>query len=120
MYLAPKSPVPNHSHLPVLLVRAAFKGQTPGQIEHALAERGWPRAWRGGIYSFHHDHSTAHEVLVIARVTLGGEGETRLQVGEGDVRMLPAGTGHKNGGSSPALLVVGAYAQVPDWERLPV
>ena len=57
---------------------------------------------------------------MIARVTLGGEGETRLQVGEGDALVLPAGTGHKNGGSSPALLVVGAYAQVPDWERLPV
>lgn len=147
LWLTPNGPVPNHPRLPVLIARAAFQGQAPAQIEKTLAECGWTRAWRNGIYGFHHYHSTAHEVLVISRgqaqVMLGGEGGTPLQVGEGDVLVLPAGTGHKNGGSSADLLVIGAYAQgrdwnlcrpeetaveeanariaqVPDWERLPV
>ena len=75
--LAPNGGVPNTPR-PVLIYRAALTGRTPAQIEHHLAERGWTNAWRNGIYDFHHYHSTAHEVLVIARgqarLTLGGEG----------------------------------------------
>ncbi|BDP40899.1 hypothetical protein DAETH_08680 [Deinococcus aetherius] len=106
-------PVPNNA-LPARLYRAALKGHTPAQIEQHLSERGWTNAWRNGIYGFHHYHSTAHEVLVIvrgqARVTLGGEGGPQVQVEEGDVLVLPAGTGHRNDGSSADLLVIGAYA----------
>ncbi|WP_216325529.1 cupin domain-containing protein [Deinococcus aestuarii] len=112
-------PVPNNP-LPARLYRAALKGRTPAQIEGHLAERGWTNAWRNGIYPFHHYHSTAHEVLVIARgqarVTLGGEGGPQVTVGEGDVLLLPAGTGHRNDGSSPDLLVIGAYAGGRDWD----
>lgn len=104
-------PVPN-SALPARLYRAVLQDRTPAQIEAHLVERGWTNAWRDGIYDFHHYHSTAHEVLVIvrgqARLTLGGEGGP--QVGEGDVLVLPAGTGHRNDGSSADLLVIGAYA----------
>lgn len=112
-------PVPNNPE-PVRLYRAALKGRTPAEIEAHLAERGWTNSWRGGIYSFHHYHSTAHEVLVIARgraiLTLGGEGGRQVRVGEGDVLLLPAGTGHKHDGSSPDLLVIGAYAGGRDWD----
>jgi hypothetical protein len=56
---------------------------TPG------AEPGWT------IYSFHHLHSTAHEVLGIvagsAAVILGGPGGRRFDVRRGDVLVLPAG-----------------------------
>lgn len=45
--------VPN-SALPARLYRAAFVGRSPGQIEVALAGRGWTGAWRNGIYPFQH------------------------------------------------------------------
>ncbi|EYB68055.1 Twin-arginine translocation pathway signal [Deinococcus phoenicis] len=118
-YLPQGGPIPNNPQ-PARLFRAALKGQTPTQIEAHLAERGWTNSWRNGVYPFHHYHSTAHEVLVIvrgqARLTLGGEGGEQVQVGEGDVLVLPAGTGHKNDGSSPDLLVVGAYAGGREWD----
>lgn len=95
-------------------------GITSAQAEAALAARGWTNSWRNGIYPFHHYHSTAHEVLVVvrgqARVTLGGEGGSQVQLQAGDVVLLPAGTGHRNDGSSPDLLVVGAYAGNRDWD----
>ncbi|WP_152871161.1 cupin domain-containing protein [Deinococcus terrestris] len=143
--LAPNGDVPNNPR-PVLIYRAALTDRTPAQIEGHLSKRGWTNAWRNGIYDFHHYHSTAHEVLVVvrgqARLTLGGEGGSQVPVGEGDVLLLPAGTGHRNDGSSADLLVIGAYAggrewdlcrpeetdveaarervgQVPDWERAP-
>jgi uncharacterized protein YjlB len=73
-----------------------------------------------GIYSFHHFHSTAHEVLGIvagfASVILGGPSGRRFEVGQGDVLVLPAGTGHCNIGSSGDLLVVGAYPNGMGWD----
>lgn len=112
-------PVPNTAR-PAHLFRAALTGLTPAQIERHLAELGWTNAWRDGISTYHHFHSTAHEVLVIARgqasVTLGGEGGPQVRVGEGDVFLLPAGTGHRNDGSSADLLVVGAYAGGRNWD----
>ena len=111
--------IPN-SRFPVLVYRALELAQDPAAAERAFAANNWRGAWRNGIYSFHHFHSTAHEVLAIvaghAAVTLGGpEGQT-LEVGRGDVLVLPAGTGHRNEGASGDLLVVGAYPGGMSWD----
>ena len=80
----------------------------------------WGNSWRNGIYSFHHYHSTANEVLAIARgsatVHLGGEAGIRVAVKAGDVIVIPAGVGHKKLGSSADLLVVGAYPPGQRWD----
>lgn len=118
--LPPSAGVPNNPRLPAVIYRGALNVETPAQAEAALSARGWTNSWRNGIYNFHHYHSTAHEVLVLvhgrATVTLGGEGGPQVQLQAGDVVLLPAGTGHRNDGSSPDLLVVGAYAGGRDWD----
>jgi uncharacterized protein YjlB len=85
-----------------------------------FAAGGWEGAWRDGILSFHHFHSTAHEVLGVvrgsARVTLGGQHGQTFAVQPGDVLVLPAGTGHCNAGASDDLLVVGAYPDGMEWD----
>ena len=76
-------PFPNNPALPVLVLRRAVRTENGGlapTFERVFRAREWRGQWRNGIFSYHHYHSTAHEVLGIAagaaRVQLGGpEGE---------------------------------------------
>jgi len=113
--------VPN-SRLPLVVYRGALpeSGDRASACEEMFGRHGWPDAWRNGIYAHHHYHSTAHEVLGIAhgsaRVRLGGENGQTVEVGAGDVVVIPAGVAHKREVASGDLLVIGAYprGQSPD------
>jgi uncharacterized protein YjlB len=103
--------IPN-SRLPLLVYRDAVPADAAA-IERLFAANRWPPAWRDGVYPLHHFHSTAHEVLGVARgevsVLFGGPGGEVLTVKAGDVVVVPAGVGHCNRGQSADLLIVGAY-----------
>lgn len=109
-----------NSRLPVLVYHDVEGAGDAREWEELFARNGWLGAWADGIFSFHHFHSTAHEVLGIvagtAAVILGGPSGRRFEVGRGDVLVLPAGTGHCNAGSSSDLLVVGAYPHGMRWD----
>jgi uncharacterized protein YjlB len=104
--------IPN-SRLPVLAYHDIDGARAAHDCAELFARNGWRGAWVDGIYAFHHFHSTAHEVLGIvagsASVVLGGPRGRRFEVVQGDVLVLPAGTGHCNVGATGELHVVGAY-----------
>ena len=114
--------IPN-SKLPLLLYQAAtaLPQNDPAHVfEELFEDNGWSDSWRNGIYSYHHYHSTAHEVLGIyrgsAKVQLGGEDGVVEEVQAGDVIVIPAGVAHRNLGSSHDFGVVGAYPEGQDWD----
>jgi uncharacterized protein YjlB len=112
--------IPNNPQLPLLVYRGVLPGGGAGGFEGRFRSNGWGGMWRDGIFGYHHYHSTAHEVLGVARgaarVTFGGEGGVTLEMREGDAVAIPAGVGHCNRGASRDLLVVGAYPAGQSWD----
>lgn len=114
---------PNNPALPVLILRQVMRGEN-GRLartfERVFGAHEWRGQWRNGIFSYHHYHSTAHEVLGIAagaaRVRLGGPEGEAFDTDAGDVLVLPAGVAHKNLGSASDFLVVGAYPAGQNWD----
>jgi uncharacterized protein YjlB len=105
-WLAPVGDViPNHPRFPVLIYH-----DVPDARER-IAASGWGGSWVDGVFSFHHFHSTSHEVLAVldgaATLELGGPQGEAFEVRAGDVLVLPAGTGHRLAGGR--LTVLGAY-----------
>lgn len=133
LLLRPSHGWPNNQRIPVLIYRGAMadrphnalagenasREEPPpvsldaAKIAQHLSLNGWRGSWENGVFSYHHFHSNAHEVLVVCegevRIFLGGPEGCSLVFHAGDAAILPAGTSHKNAGSSPNLRVVGAY-----------
>ena len=121
LYFKDDGKIPN-SKFPLLLYRNAFTGRNHDGakwLEKKFAANNWTNSWRNGVYSFHHYHSTSHEVLGIysgkALLHLGGELGEKVEVHAGDIIIIPAGVGHKNL-CSENLGVVGAYPEGRSWD----
>jgi len=113
--------IPN-SKYPLLLYRNVFNlrnDEGAEWLEKHFAANYWTNSWRNGVYSFHHYHSTSHEVLGVysgeALLHLGGELGQKVKVQAGDIIIIPAGVGHKNLGSDN-LGIVGAYPDGRSWD----
>ena len=109
--------VPNNARLPFLVYRGAIDliGTIDPEpaIEKIFRRNGWGNMWRNGIYAYVHYHSMIHEGMALARgrarVRFGGSTGSAIELTQGDVAVLPAGTGHQCLWHSPDLVVIGAY-----------
>jgi len=106
---------PNSRH-PALVYRGVATEPAAARataLERLFSRHQWPAAWRNGLYTQHHYHAAAHEVLGVyegwVQARLGGEGGTLLLLQAGDVLVIPAGVAHRNEGQSKDFRVVGAY-----------
>ncbi len=115
--------IPNNPRLPLIVLRQALSlpsADPAATIEAIFEHNDWPPAWRDSVYTFHHYHSTSHEVLGIysgeATVRFGGDPGVDVTIHAGDVVIIPAGVSHKRLSSSPDFAVVGAYPQGLTWD----
>lgn len=122
LYFKDDGKIPN-SKLPLLVYRGGLSGNiSASRLQKHFASNNWTNSWDNGVYSFHHYHSTSHEVLGIyagsALLHLGGEHGEKVKVQAGDIIIIPAGVGHKNLGASSDFGVVGAYPDGRTWDLL--
>ena len=119
--------IPNNPELPLILYRNALTFTTDNpddEVQRAFLTNGWGNGWQGqAIFSYHHYHAEAHEVVGIAQgravIQFGGPDGPVFKVKAGDVALIPAGVGHCRLDDEPGLSVVGAYpsGQSPDLRR---
>jgi len=123
LVLADDGIFPNNAQLPLLLYSQVFCADSANlstRIRELFAKNHWGGAWVNGVFSYHHYHSTTHEVLAVcagqAELQLGGPTGMRQIVQPGDVIIIPAGVAHRNLGPNSDFSVVGAYprGQAPD------
>ncbi|MBC8096438.1 MAG: cupin domain-containing protein [Akkermansiaceae bacterium] len=115
--------IPN-SRFPLLVYVGVIKqpggNALAGLLEEIFEGNDWSGTWRNGIYTYHHYHSTTHEVLGVfkgsATVQFGGERGIKQKINAGDVVIIPAGVAHKNLGASSDFGVVGGYPGGAEWD----
>src|SRR5215210_7760918 len=112
----PGDTIPNHPRYAVLHYRGVAAARAGADAAKRLfASNGWQGAWVDGVFDFHHFHSTSHEVLAVvgggATLELGGPQGEAFEVAQGDVLVLPAGTGHRRAAARDGFTVVGAYPE---------
>jgi uncharacterized protein YjlB len=112
--LVPNNPMPFLVYKRAVDVASEHPEKT---IEGLFGANGWGEMWRNGVYDYLHYHATVHEALGVARgharVRFGGDQGKELEISEGDVAILPAGTGHQCLSASSDFSVVGAYPPGP-------
>ncbi|MEO8183001.1 MAG: cupin domain-containing protein [Deltaproteobacteria bacterium] len=120
--LADAGRFPN-SRYPVLVYRGVASGagtKLAALFEQLFGAHAWPAAWRNGLYTEHHYHSTAHEALGVyqgwVKARLGGERGELVLLEAGDVVVIPAGVAHCNEGQSKDFWIVGAYPRGTDMD----
>ncbi len=117
--------IPNNPDLQLLVYPNAFDVSADGRVDPTLIreifrQNEWGNSWVNGVFSYHHYHAEAHEVLGCfsgsARVLFGGENGVEVEIKSRAAVVIPAGVGHKNLGCSSDFGVVGAYppGQSPD------
>jgi uncharacterized protein YjlB len=112
-----------NSRLPLIIYRSALKVsgiKAEELFKKLFAENDWGNNWSANVYTFHHYHSTTHEVLGVASgeasLQFGGEKGIAKRVAAGDVIIIPAGVAHKNNGCTQDFTVVGGYPEGRDWD----
>jgi uncharacterized protein YjlB len=114
--------IPN-SDLPVLVYRQVCTQENKSEwLESTFIANGWTNNWRDTILSYHHFHSTTHEVLGVGygevRLQIGGSSGILLTVAAGDVIVLPAGVGHCSLPGQSGYEIVGGYPDGKSWDLL--
>ncbi len=112
-----------NNFLPVLLYKGVLyiPSLFPARnVKNLFESNRWSNSWDSGIFTYHHYHSTTHEVLGVYRgettLLLGGDDGVRVKIEQGDVLVIPAGVAHKNLGEVHDVGCIGAYPNGMDYD----
>ena len=113
----PNSRFPLLQYMKLIAPEGAYSA---GKTIELLEQNHCGKAWKNGIFDYHHYHSNAHEVLVCymgkAEVQFGGPEGIELEFSTGDAVIIPAGVAHKCIHSENGFRCLGAYAGNRDYD----
>ena len=113
----PNSQLPALHYKNVLDLPLLFRAWKVKALFH---RNGWGNNWKAGIYSYHHYHSTTHEVLGCIRgktaIRLGGDNGKTVILEKGDVLVIPAGVAHCNLEKERQVVCIGGYPNGRDYD----
>jgi uncharacterized protein YjlB len=114
-YLHDTGIFPN-SRLPVIFYKSILRLPILAKgrfITRLFRGHDWSNSWDAGVFTYHHYHSTTHEVLGFYKgrteLQLGGESGPKVGVAAGDVLVIPAGVAHRNLGDESQIRCIRAY-----------
>mmetsp|Transcript_16151 Transcript_16151/g.24598 ORF Transcript_16151/g.24598 Transcript_16151/m.24598 type:complete len:208 (-) Transcript_16151:1035-1658(-) len=103
---------PNNENHPLMIYKNCFHG-SQSEAEMKIVEGGWTSPWVWGVFTFHHYHSTAWELLLCvqgeAQIQLGGPSGPTIRVERGDLMLVPPGFAHKQLSERGGFALLGAY-----------
>lgn len=115
--LFPNSKLPVLHYKKVLKLPKLFAGR---KVKRIFSRNNWGNNWKDGVYTFDHYHSITHEVLGVIKgsttLQLGGEDGLKINVGKGDMLVIPAGVAHQNLGNEQQVICIGGYPEGKDFD----
>ncbi|WP_017348201.1 cupin domain-containing protein [Pantoea sp. A4] len=116
-YAQPADWVPNHPGLPVVHFRRALPDDP---LKAKLQRSGWRMQWQGQPFAKPYFHSQAHVLHVVTAGTgvmqTGGEKGKQVQLRQGDLLFLPAGTGQQLLSADPRFQTQAWYPEKQSWD----
>uniref|UniRef100_A0A6U0FY36 Cupin type-1 domain-containing protein n=1 Tax=Helicotheca tamesis TaxID=374047 RepID=A0A6U0FY36_9STRA len=113
LYMDDDGTYPNNQNYPLLLYRSAFHGTERDGIDTIVSSGEWTRPWVGEVFTFHHYHCTAWEILVCvageADVQIGGPKGPVVKFFSGDVALIPPGLAHTQIQDCNGFTLLGSY-----------
>ena len=114
IYMKDDGTYPNNEDYPTLIYKNAFHGSETDGRQLLLANKNdWTEPWVWGIFSFHHYHTKAWELLLCvcgsASVQVGGDTGPTVKIEKGDLLLVPPGVAHKQLGEESGFSLPGSY-----------
>lgn len=113
LYMDDDGQFPNNPRYPLLLFKAAFQGTQAEGYDVITSGNKWTNPWAWGIFTYHHYHSVAWELLLCvegeAQVQLGGNSGPTVKIEKGDQILVPPGFAHKQLDASRRFTLLGSY-----------
>jgi len=113
LYMDNDGTYPNNPTHPLLLYRSAFHGTQQEGYTKIVSSGEWTSPWVWGIFTYHHYHTTAWELLICVKgqadIQIGGSNGPIVNISKGDVMLVPPGLAHKQIRDSGGFTLLGSY-----------
>ena len=104
---------PNNQHYPTLIYKNSFQGSETDGRRLIVNKNEWTEPWVWGIFSYHHYHTKAWELLLCvcgsASIQLGGDAGPTVKIDKGDLVLIPPGVAHKQLEEHGGFSLLGSY-----------